>query len=110
MAHKHPQEHLNDWLARVREQFQSQRRLQQHFALLHHGLPLVYMAATGLSRQQMAEARNLSRRTIEAHFDKLIQELDCEGTPHLIGKCFELGYLYVEDGVIKLNEHIYNQL
>jgi hypothetical protein len=93
-------------LALVREHYVERRRQQQHENTLRRLLPLVYFSAIGMTRKDMAEAAGLSIRTIEANFQVLSFELDCESVPHLVGKCFQKGYLVVVDGEIKLNEQL----
>jgi DNA-binding NarL/FixJ family response regulator len=93
-------------LALVREHYVERRRQQQHENTLRRLLPLVYFSAIGMTRKEMASAAGLSIRTIEANFQQLLEELDCRSAPHIVGKCFERGYLVVVDGEIKLNDQL----
>jgi DNA-binding NarL/FixJ family response regulator len=71
---------------------------------LRNHLAYLYLAAVGADRKQMAKAMNLSLRTIEAVYGKLLDLTDCLNVAHLVGTAFERGYLVVEGGEIKINK------
>jgi DNA-binding NarL/FixJ family response regulator len=82
---------------------QKQREIEDH-KFLQNNAQLIYFAAVGADRKQLAVALHLSLRTIETYYGRLLDILDCVNTAHLVGKAFEKKYLVVEGGEIKINK------
>lgn len=90
---------IADDLAAYAEKAEQRKR---HFLRTH--LEYLYFLAIGADRKQVAEALNLSIRTVEAHYGTLLELLDCLNAAHMVGRAFELGLLIIDEGKVKMNK------